>query len=324
MTQSSTPPQVEIMPTDLEELKFLAGYWGANDAAIISTSEILLDPRVRMKCLVPRCYMSGACSHCPPNGSSLEEMEDLVSRHAAAVFFRVKVQSRIIAAKGLARYINSGRLDHTGNLFNLGAHYLLIFSIVKLLQKTVREMGYESGGGFAAGNCRDALCHFQPNCQHLSKKICRHPDLSSPSMESCGMNAFAMAAHQGWDVYPIGGTCEPESVATGNLMGLVLIGRSVRKRVRAGGRDETSEPVRESDRHPVRGLQRLSKRLSDNMAAMRKADAGLFLVPAMIRQRKVWWRLQKNLRDLTGSWPGVLAMNGRLFEGHPGKKEQDG
>lgn len=310
------------MPTDLEELKFLAGYWGANNAAIIPAGEILIDPRVRMKCLVPRCYMSGGCSHCPPNGYSAAQVREMVDRHLAAVFFRVKVKPSIIAARGLASFINSGKLDEAGNLFNLGAHYLLVFSIVKLLQRTVKEMGYESESGFAAGNCRDALCHFQPNCQELARKACRHPELSSPSMESCGMDAFTMAARQGWDVYPIGGTCTPESVGTGSLMGLVLIGNSLpgSRQIR-DRKEKKKDAASRSPRRPLKALQEASKKMSDNMRAMRQANAGLWLFPAMARQRRLWWRLQKNLRDLTGSWAGVLAENRKLFEGRPGKKD---
>lgn len=207
----------------LEDLVEYARARGASDAKIISSSEIVLDPRVRFKCMIPKCFASGTCSHCPPNGYSLETVSRIVSQYESAVFFRVLVDPEIIAGPKVSESLNSGLLDDTGTLVNLGAHYMLVFQIVALLEKKARQFGF-SPTGFAAGTCRDVLCHFQPYCQALmTSRGCRHPDLSRPSMESCGMNAYTMAARAGWDVYPIGGTCRPHLVPHGSLMGLVLI-----------------------------------------------------------------------------------------------------
>jgi predicted metal-binding protein len=169
--------------------------------------------------------MSGNCAHCPPHGYSTNEVKDIISGYSWGVFFRVKVKSSIIAAKGLHKAIASGIMDKKGNLLNLGGHYYLVFTIVKVLEKRARESGYATNG-FAAGNCRDPFCLFQPVCQDLmTNKGCRNPGLSSYSMESCGMDAYTMAAHVGWDQYPIGGSCEPDSVPQGSLMGLVFVRR---------------------------------------------------------------------------------------------------
>ncbi len=216
--------QKEKLLTDLEELRNYAEGRGANNAVIIPGKEVLVDPRVRFKCMIPKCFSSGKCSHCPPHGFSFDEVKKAVSSYDFGVFFRVKVKNTIIAAESLSDGLNQGIFDDKGNIFNLGAHYILVFTIVKLLQKKAGEMGYISTRGFAAGNCRDALCNFQPTCQDLmTKRGCRHGELSSPSMESCGMDIFTMAARVGWDVYPIGGSRVPEDVPHGTLMGLVMI-----------------------------------------------------------------------------------------------------
>ncbi|MFO7962700.1 MAG: DUF2284 domain-containing protein [Desulfobacterales bacterium] len=207
----------------MDRLKQMALEQGAENAAIIPASDIVIDPRVRFKCMIPKCYMSGGCMHCPPHGYTIAEVRDMVSRYEQAVFFRVRVESSVIAAKGLADWIHAGEMDEQGVILTLGAAYLSVFSIVSSLRKSAEEMGYAPTLGFAAGNCRDVLCHDQPVCQMLTlEKTCRNSEISNPSMESCGMDAFTMAARVGWDVYPIGGTCEPDSVARGSLMGLVL------------------------------------------------------------------------------------------------------
>ena len=208
----------------LEKLRELALARGADQAVVIPTSEVIVDPRVRLKCMIPKCYMSGACAHCPPHGSSFNETKDTVSRYQWAVFFRVLVDSSVIANEKAPSIIVSGIWDDAGKLNTLGASYMLLASIVKIVQKRAEEMGYTPTFGFAAGDCRDLFCHYQPTCQSLqTRRGCRHPGLSSPSMESCGLDAFTMAARAGWDAYPIGGTCRPESVPHGALMGLVLV-----------------------------------------------------------------------------------------------------
>ncbi len=208
----------------LEGLCRVALEQGASDAVVLSASEVIVDPRVRLKCMIPRCYMSGDCGHSPAHGYSMEETRQMVSRYEWGVFFRVEVKNSIIAAKSLKDSINSGVLDENGNAFNLGGYYMLLMTIVKVLQKRARARGCSDTLGFAAGSCRDPFCFLQATCQDLmTSRGCRNPHLSSPSMESCGMDVFTMAARVGWDVFPIGGTCEPDVVAHGTLMGLVLV-----------------------------------------------------------------------------------------------------
>jgi predicted metal-binding protein len=216
--------KAEALEVGLEELRLLALDLGASDAVVIPASEVIVDPRARLKCMIPKCYMSGNCHHCPPHGYTTQEVREIISRYEWAVFFRVLGKSSIFAAKSISHSINTGVLDNQGNVFNLGGHYILTSTIAKLLQKRAKSMGYAPTYGFAAGNCRDPFCLLQPTCQNLmSPQGCRNPELSCYSMESCGMDAFTMAARSGWDVYPIGGTCEPDSVPHGTLMGLVLV-----------------------------------------------------------------------------------------------------
>ncbi len=213
-----------MFDSDLEKLRKGAMETGADKAVVIPASDVIIDPRVRLKCMIPKCYMSGSCGHCPPHGYSIQEVKDIVSQFEKAVFFRVKVKSDIIAAESLYKAVESGVLDRNGNAFNLTGYYILVFSIARILQKRARAMGYTRTHGFAAGNCRDPFCHLQPHCQDLmTKNGCRHPEVSLHSMEASGIDVFLMAAKTGWDHYPIGGSCIPEKVPQGNLMGLVLV-----------------------------------------------------------------------------------------------------
>ena len=120
----------ESVTENLDQLKSMALEQGADNAVVIPVSDIIVDPRVRFKCMIPKCYMSGGCNHCPPHGYAIAEVRDMVSKYRQAVFFRVRVESSVIAAKGLADWIHNGEMDDQGVILSLGASYLAVFSIV--------------------------------------------------------------------------------------------------------------------------------------------------------------------------------------------------
>ncbi|MBC2715501.1 MAG: hypothetical protein HF978_09340 [Desulfobacteraceae bacterium] len=274
---------------------------GAEDAVIIPASDVIIDPRVRFKCMIPKCYMSGNCAHCPPHGYSVQEVRDIVYSFEWGVFFRVQVKSSIIAAKELHKAVESGVADKSGNWLNLGAHYILTFTIAKVLEKRAGEAGH-STHGFAAGNCRDPFCLLQPVCQKLmTKKGCRNPDLSSYSMESCGMDVYTMAARVGWDHYPI--------------WGLLRTGKCSAWQFNGVGTGKGEQTMTRNNSGFFRGYHDFKK----NLLALKQSNITLGQTSNMLREFDVWWKISKNLKELEGSWGGVLKKYIRFFEGVPRK-----
>jgi len=209
---------------DLAELRFYAESRGADDALIIPAAAVVVDPRVRFKCLIPRCYTVGACSHCPPHGFSPRRTREIVSRYHFGIFFRVLVPSAHIAEATFPENYRQNTMDEGGNMLLMGMRFMLALTVVRLVEKEAHDLGYRPTQGFAAGNCRDVFCRFQPNCRKLaSGGECRHEGLSIPSMESSGIDAMTMAARAGWDVYPIGGSTRPGDIPHGTYVGLVLV-----------------------------------------------------------------------------------------------------
>lgn len=210
-----------------EVLEFLREYAldrGADDALVIPASDVLVDPRVRFKCMIPKCYTTGDCSHCPPYGLSFRETRELISRYRWGIFFRVLASADITVEKTFSQNYLMGTIDEDANMLNVGVYCILVMTISDLLVKKSREIGYLSPKGFAAGNCRDMYCHFRPDCRKLmTGQGCRHPELSIPSMESSGIDVLTMASRVGWDVYPIGLNLDPETVPYGTFMGLTMV-----------------------------------------------------------------------------------------------------
>lgn len=206
-----------------QDLINIARKCGAKDTMMISTEKIIIDPRVRLKCLVPPCSMSGICKNCPPYGLSHEQTMRRINKYNNAIFFKVEVDSKIIADQEVGDAFREYKMDKSGKLLILGAYQLLVFQIVALIEKRAKELGYKPSG-YVAGSCKELLCFLHDNCTIMAaKKPCRHQDISRPSMESCGMDVFKMAAEVGWDIYPIGRSLNQDDVPRGILLGLVLI-----------------------------------------------------------------------------------------------------
>jgi predicted metal-binding protein len=206
-----------------QELITIAKKSGAKDAKMISTEKIIIDPRVRLKCLIPPCNMSGICINCPPYGFSHEQTKRKVNKYNNAIFFHVEVESKFIAGQDVGDAFREYNMDKKGKLLVVGAYQLLVFQIAALIEKKAKELGYKPSG-YVAGSCKELLCFFHDDCSILAaQKPCRHQDISRPSMESCGMDVFKMATEVGWDIYPIGRSLNLNDVPRGILLGLVLI-----------------------------------------------------------------------------------------------------
>jgi predicted metal-binding protein len=303
---------------------------GAADAAIISSRDVIIDPRARLKCLIPRCYMAGMCAHCPPHGYSVDEVRDAVSRTLWGVFFRVRVKSSIIAApffsgeagRKVPRGYLTRKMDRRGNLMNLGASYLQVYTIAALLAKRALASGFPAALKFAAGPCRDVLCHMQPSCRVLTaKQECRNPELSAPSMESCGMDAYTMAARAGWDLYPIGASVGAERVPGGSLMGLVLWGRDDAPILEALGTPPRGADRGKPSRDGAPAGASTAREAFDFVRALRQCNITPLQMPNMLREGRLWLRVFGNFRELQGSWPGAARLGLKVFSGRPMEEE---
>ncbi len=207
----------------LRELCDLATSRGAEEAVVIPASEVIVDPRVRFKCMIAPCYESGICANCPPYGYSIEEVRSMVSAYQKAVFFRIAAKESEVASPSVAWGLEKAILDDEGACVMVGAYYMLCYQIVALIERRARQSGHKPVG-FTAGDCKEVLCFFHNACRAIKNKSkCRHPDLSRPSMEASGMDVYAMAANVGWDIYPIGGNCRPGDVPRGSICGVVLV-----------------------------------------------------------------------------------------------------
>ncbi len=200
----------EVLLQDMKRYRQKAIDLGAADAEIITTDKVIVDERVRAKCLFPKCENYGTSAHCPPYAMDLEQTRRLVSRFKYAIFFRLKVPTEVLADKQNRDQLNKRRL------------------VLKRRQKILGRIeseafydGYYLSVAFGGGCCKKLYC-LDLECRALKRgQGCRAYLLARSSMESVGMDVYGMAASVGWDIYPIGKA--PSDAPYGTMAAIVFI-----------------------------------------------------------------------------------------------------
>jgi predicted metal-binding protein len=187
----------------------LAVSLGASESKVIPASAVVVDDRVSLKCAVPKCFGYNTCANCPPHSPSAERMKRVVEQYTKAVVLKVDVRPQAIVRD---RETIEERV----------AAYKTVFRLVGAVESAAFYDGHYLAAGFGAGSCKSTFCH-KSACAVLTHEKCRHNLIARPSMEAVGMDCFALASSLGWDILPVGSSASAECVASGLLMGLVLV-----------------------------------------------------------------------------------------------------
>jgi predicted metal-binding protein len=199
-----------ILQQDLEKYRQRAVELGADDAKIITSDMIIIDERVRAKCIYPKCEYYGTCANCPPYAIELEQTRKLVNRFRYAIFFRLKLPIETISGKRTPE-----QLKETLRLAKVRRE------IVAKIESEAFYDSYYLAVGFGGGSCKRYFCPDE-DCRALKLgQSCRFPLRARSSMEAVGMDVYRMATQAGWDIYPIGG--KQSDAPYGTFTGIVLI-----------------------------------------------------------------------------------------------------
>jgi predicted metal-binding protein len=195
------PPIIDrrgtIMATTIEEhladLCNKATSYGASKAVPIPVSFVVMDPRVSLKCQIPRCVSYGRNLMCPPNCVRPEEFARSLERYKFAVLVQAKIITdlasveRRLGATSLVEVINDE--DYRRQLRASTRSFEII------LNKLERDamMGHRFALALSGGAC--SLCD---ECVGISSgEPCRHPFEARPSMEAVGIDVLLTAENSG-------------------------------------------------------------------------------------------------------------------------------
>lgn len=188
----------EDLRRDLLDFREKALELGASAAEVIPASEVVVQERVWMKCLVPRCGGAGLSVYCPPNTPPPDFMRKVFSQYQWAVVFKRDVEP-------IEDYIPTSeprRVELVERLRKKGFVHGPTWEMVGRLESYAQSKGYDLAMGFSAGSCRSCLC-ANASCAALQNEGCRHPLQARPSMEAVGIDVFDLAGKVGWDAYMI-------------------------------------------------------------------------------------------------------------------------
>jgi predicted metal-binding protein len=220
----------EADPTELQEdlTRYAreAVHLGATGAKPIRTSDVVVDERVRYKCIVPKCFGYGECVHCPPHALPVETVRTLVSKFQWGLLLKIEMDPRMMGGYNTLQVVANlaaGREDPNAPLFTgLGEKTRLMYRLVTDIESMAFYDGHYMATGFACASCQIALCK-EKGCRVLKEGTCRFPLRSRPSMEACAIDVYRTVTNAGWSIYPLGIRCDVSEVKHGLLAGLVLI-----------------------------------------------------------------------------------------------------
>ena len=193
----------EDLMRDLEKFRQRAIEMGATDAKIITTDMVIIDERVRAKCIFPKCDFYGTNAHCPPHAMDLDQVRRLVGRYSYAIFTMLRCGTEEIIKR-------TDRVQAKN------------FEIVGRLEAEAFYDGYHLALAFGGGPCKQLWC-VDKDCAVLEGHSCRMGLKARGSMEGEGMDAFSMAINAGWEIYPIGTNMDPAEAPFGTKLGIIFI-----------------------------------------------------------------------------------------------------
>lgn len=178
---------------DLKQLCETALANGAVGAKVLGVRGVVMDPRVRLKCMVPTCANYGRNLMCPPNTMPMDEFAQVLKRYLHVIVVQYPIpldQTFMERSKGkkLEDIYEGG--EYFQRLLKSETEFM---DILGSMEKTALELGYRFAAAFTGGPCR--LCD---ECVGQgSGERCRHPFRSRPSMEAMGIDVFLTAKNAG-------------------------------------------------------------------------------------------------------------------------------
>ncbi|MBE9483159.1 MAG: DUF2284 domain-containing protein [Chloroflexi bacterium] len=195
-------------------LKFLcqkALELGASEAVTIPVTDIVIDERTRLKCLVPLCSFYDINLMCPPNVMPISEFKEILKRYHGAILIKTDTTptsppEELTDPVGLAEaweIVKSARknISERQTVITDYSHALRdnqerLYKIIEQIESLCIREGYHFAAGFAAGAC--LLCD---ECVGVKSGLpCRYPFKARTSMGALGIDVVITAKRAGLKV----------------------------------------------------------------------------------------------------------------------------
>ena len=185
----------EILLADLERYRQLALQLGASGAVVIPADQVIVDERVRLKCIIPRCPRAGETPYCPPNAPDIDLSRRTLGWFSWGILFKYQIEP-------IADYDPSRKTATKDEQRRVFSFHNKTSDIVFKIERQAYKDGYHLAMGFGGGSCKDYLCKGLM-CQFIDSGRCRFPGHSRPAMEAMGIDVTGLVNGVGWNVYAL-------------------------------------------------------------------------------------------------------------------------
>jgi predicted metal-binding protein len=176
--------------SDLRSLEELAIELGASDAKVMPADRIVVEDRVRLKCMAG-CPSYGTCLKCPPFVPSPEEFRKMLGGYRYAMIVKL-MPPEMPDGAGTAK----DRMEKSGT--DSGAYYKKNLTVMTGLEKGAFDRGLALATALFGGRC--LLCE---RC-NTEKGICLNPTMARIAAEAVGVNVMKTAENAGMTVkFPV-------------------------------------------------------------------------------------------------------------------------
>ena len=159
---------------------------GCTDASVILADQVVVENRVRLKCMVG-CPTYGKNLKCPPYTPSIEEFRNILNEYSFAMVVKFKGPEMI--KEGETKFWRD--FDESSITWSEISHYYKdMLTILLELERTAFNKGYTFATAFFAGRCK--LCD---ECN--IEEGCLNPIMARFSAEAMGINVLKTSENAG-------------------------------------------------------------------------------------------------------------------------------
>jgi predicted metal-binding protein len=184
MTQGTVESDLALLCAKAKEL-------GAAAAVGLAAKDIVVDERVRLKCLVPCCVDYGTLM-CPPNVMPISEFREILARYHHAILIQIEIpftQEDVQTGSDETRLAD---LFETKEYEKRWRSLLFprLYDILEALEAAAFGLGYRFAAALGASRCYV--------CEECSRRgPCKVPFRGRPSMEAMGIDVVETAKRAG-------------------------------------------------------------------------------------------------------------------------------
>jgi predicted metal-binding protein len=179
---------------DLSTLCTNAKTYGASRVSVLPASEVVIDPRVRLKCQVPVCPNYGVNLMCPPRTMDPADFAKVLRGFSHTILVQTPICDNPDHIQG---FMNGDSVE----IMEADREYPMtirkglenLLELMGKLEKDASNMGYRFSAALSGGPCK--LCE---RCVgQKTGSPCRYPFKARPSMQALGVDVFQTAENAG-------------------------------------------------------------------------------------------------------------------------------